>query len=112
MMFRALCVVVVLALGLGGCVVYEPVTVSQPANFDRTWNAALGATQDAGIQVNSADPATGLIRGSKDGINVTVSVVRQADRSVRVQFDAPGSAKSDPGIGNRFSQAYDRRMGR
>lgn len=112
-MFRILCVI--LALGLGGCVVYEPVPASYPSvpsNFDRAWNAALGAVQDAGVQVTSSDPATGLIRGTKDGIDVTVSVARQADRSVRVQFDSRGATERDPGLGNRFSQAYDRRMGR
>ena len=109
-----------LALGLGstllaGCVVYEPVpayTVSTPANFDRAWNAALGGVQDAGVQVASAEPATGLIRGTREGIDVTVVVARQADGSVRVQFDAKGPTERDPGLANRFSQAYDRRMGR
>jgi hypothetical protein len=31
---------------------------------------------------------------------------------VRVQFDAKGATQRDPGLSNRFSQAYDRRMGR
>ena len=48
----------------------------------------------------------------KDGIDATVSVVRQADRSVRVQFDTRGAIERDPGLSNRFSQAYERRMGR
>jgi hypothetical protein len=38
--------------------------------------------------------------------------VRQADASVRVQFDAKGPTEQDPGLADRFSQAYDRRMGR
>ena len=97
---------------LTGCVAYQPVTVPGPANFDRAWNAALGGAQDAGVQVASADPGTGLIRGTKDGIDVTVVVARQADGSVRVQFDAKGPTQRDPGLSNRFSQAYDRRMGR
>ncbi|RPJ47887.1 MAG: hypothetical protein EHM16_04385 [Betaproteobacteria bacterium] len=111
-MFRIFCLM--LALGLGGCVVYEPVPAypSVPSNFDRAWNAALGAVQDAGVQVTSSDPATGLIRGNTNGIEVTVAVVRQADRSVRVQFDARGATGRDPDLGSRFSQAYDRRMGR
>jgi hypothetical protein len=99
---------------LSGCVVYEPVPGYYPggSNFDRAWNAALGGAQDAGVQVTSADPASGLIRGTKDGINVVVSVVRQADGSVRVQFDSKGSTQQDPGLADRFSRAYDRRMGR
>lgn len=113
-MMKKPCLALVLALGLSGCVYYEPVPAypSTVSNFDRAWSAALGAVQDAGIQVTSSDPASGLIRGSKDGIDATVSVVRQADRSVRVQFDARGATERDPGLGNRFSQAYDRRMGR
>ena len=114
---RALRVILVLLFGsvlLAGCVVYQPVPAypDAPSNFDRAWNAALGGAQDAGVQVSSADPATGLIRGAKDGIDVTVVVARQADGSVRVQFDAKGQTQRDPGLSNRFSQAYERRMGR
>jgi hypothetical protein len=112
-MLRRLCLIFALGLSLGGCVYYEPVPAyATPSNYDRAWSAALGAVQDAGIQVTSSDPATGLIRGSKDGIDATVSVVRQADRSVRVQFDTRGATERDPGLSNRFSQAYERRMGR
>jgi hypothetical protein len=114
-MLRALRIILVCVLGgvaLAGCVVYEPVPVAAPSNFDRAWNAALGGAQDAGVQVTSAEPSTGLIRGTKDGIDVTVVVARQADGSVRVQFDAKGPTQRDPGLSNRFSQAYDRRMGR
>jgi hypothetical protein len=82
------------------------------STFDRAWNAALGGVQDAGVQLTSSDRAIGLIRGTKDGIDVTVSVVRQADGSVRVQFESKGPTERDPGLANRFSQAYDRRMGR
>jgi hypothetical protein len=117
-MVRALCRAFVLSLGsaaLTGCVVYEPVpvyAVSAPSKFDRAWNAALGGVQDAGVQVTSAEPATGLIRGARDGIDVSVVVARQADGSVRVQFDAKGPTERDPDLANRFSQAYERRMGR
>jgi len=76
------------------------------------WNAALGGVQDAGVQVTSAEPSSGLIRGNKDGIEVVVAVARQADGSVRVQFDSKGPTQQDPGLADRFSRAYDRRMGR
>ena len=65
-----------------------------------------------GIQVTSADPSTGVIRGTKDGIDVSTIVARQADGSVRVQFDTTGPTQKDPGLSNRISQAYERRMGR
>jgi hypothetical protein len=97
---------------LSSCVVYEPYPPAAPSNFDRAWNAALAGVQDAGVQVSSADPSTGMIRGTEDGIDVTVVVARQADGSVRVQFDAKGATQRDPGLSQRFSQAYDRRMGR
>lgn len=108
-MFRAIYLIV--ALVLGGCVYYEPVPAPGPSNYDRAWNASYNAARDIGVQITSSDPATGIIRGSKDGIDVSISVVRQADRSVRVQFDAPESSRRDPSLGSRFSQAYDRRMG-
>ncbi|HEY2865128.1 MAG TPA: hypothetical protein VGK37_16015 [Casimicrobiaceae bacterium] len=100
---------------LTSCVYYGPhpgyYTYSSPSTFDRAWNAALGALQDAGIAVASADPATGIARGSRNGVEVTVSVTRQADGTTRVQFDA-NSSEREPGIAERFSQAYERRMGR
>jgi hypothetical protein len=100
------------AAALGGCVVYEPVPYyGSPSTYDRAWNAALGAVHEVGVQVTAADSGSGMIRGTKDGNDVTVSVLRQADGSTRVQFDAKGSER-DPGLGNRFSQAYERRMGR
>lgn len=116
-MSRAHGAILALILGsvtLAGCVVYEPVPGYYPggSNFDRAWGAALGGVQDAGVQVTSAEPSSGLIRGSKDGISVTVIVARQADGSVRVQFDSKGATQNDPGLGDRFSRAYDRRMGR
>src|SRR5689334_24273738 len=98
---------------LGGCVVYEPYPgYYVTSNFDRAWNAALGGAQDVGVQVASTERENGLIRGAKDDIRVIISVVRQADGSVRVQFDAKGPTQNDPGLADRFSQAYDRRMGR
>jgi len=120
---RVFCLVTAMASALlAGCATEEPPPPPPPSpvpyyvvpqsNFDRAWNAALGGAQDAGVQMTTVDRATGLMRGTKDGIDVTVSVVRQADGSVRVQFDSKGPTEKDPGLANRFSQAYDRRMGR
>ena len=107
---------VVFALLLGsalpfGCVVYEPVPTYYPSppTYDRAWSAALGALQDTGVGVTSADRETGVIRGAKAGANVTVTVVRQADGRTRVHFDASGG---DPGLTEQISQAYERYMGR
>jgi hypothetical protein len=99
------------AVCLNGCVVYEPVPAypAGPSNFDRAWQAAMGGAQDAGVQITSAEPSTGVIRGTKDGSDVSVVVARQANGSVRVQFD---SNSKDAGLADRFSRAYERRMGR
>ncbi|HET9405277.1 MAG TPA: hypothetical protein VFO57_11915 [Burkholderiales bacterium] len=111
---RRWCFVMSAAVLLGGCVVYEPVPgyYVERSNFDRAWNASLGGVQDAGVRVISAEREAGLIRGARNGIDVVVTVARQPDGSVRVKFDAAGPVENDPGLGERFSQAYERRMGR
>lgn len=93
------------------CVVYEPGYYNSPSTYDRAWSAALGALQDSGVTVTSADASTGVIRGSKEGIDISVSVVRQADGRTKVQFDSRNS-QLDPTLAGRFSEAYERRMGR
>src|SRR5207253_1561877 len=48
-----------------GCVVapypypYPTTTVSSPPSFDRSWDAALGAAADVGVQITNADRASG-----------------------------------------------------
>lgn len=115
---RVTAVTLLLAL-LAGCAEPEPAPEPPPPKpvyitpvYDRAWAAALGGAQDAGVQIQSSDRATGLIRGTKDGIDVTIIVARQADGSVRVQFSSKGPKESDPGLPERFSKAYDKRMGR
>ncbi|MDQ8021831.1 MAG: hypothetical protein REI94_08335 [Moraxellaceae bacterium] len=95
------------SLSLAACVVYEPVPVSAPSQYDRVWSAALGAMQDAGVSVSSADPASGRIRGSRNGVPAAVDVLRQADGSVQVRFDS-----KDAQLAELFKQTYARRMGR
>ena len=108
---RWMATAIVSAAFAAGCVVYEPVPAQYSA-YDRAWNAALGALDDAGVQVNSADAASGIIRGRRGSVDVSVSVLRQADGRTRVQFDAKGDSSSDPGLARRFDNAYERRMGR
>ena len=48
---------------VGGCVVYEPVYVpssSYGSSYDRVWDSALGAAEDAGVKITSADRTTGI----------------------------------------------------
>jgi hypothetical protein len=97
---------------LAGCTYYTAPPAPAPSVYDRAWSAALGGAQDVGVQVTSADPASGLIRGTKDGVGVTVLVARQADGGARVQLDTAGPTPRDPDLPSRFVQAYNRRMGR
>jgi hypothetical protein len=102
------------ALPLAACVVYQPVGVPStvPANFDRSWNAALGAAQDVGINVTTADRNAGRIYGRRNAADVTIGVNPQADGSLRVQFDTKALGPQDQGLDAQFTQAYNRRMGR
>jgi hypothetical protein len=89
-----------------------PATVSTPPNSDRSWDAALGAAADAGVQVTSADRAAGRITGIKGGANVTIELRQQADNTLRVSFNAPDAKETNPTLGERMAAAYNRRMGR
>ncbi len=102
---------------VAGCVVYgpvppppppEPVYSYRPATFERSWNAALDAMEDAGVRIVSADRDSGIIRGVRDSADATVTVRTQADGRVRVGFTARG----DERLADRVYQAYERRMGR
>ena len=98
---------------LAGCTTYEtPPPPPPPSPFDRAWNAALGAAQDEGVRVTSADRVTGVIRGYRDQQEVTINLQTQADGNVRVELGARGPKGSDPGLAGRISRAYDKRMGR
>jgi|FrelakmetLWP11LW_1041352.scaffolds.fasta_scaffold02768_2 hypothetical protein len=99
---------------LGGCVVYEPVPAgySQPASFDRSWNAAVGAMREQGVTITQEDRGAGIVRGTRGGINVTGSVRPQADGSVRVQFDTTGATGADPTLIDRITRSYQAFMGR
>ena len=101
-------------LSLAGCVVYDPAayTTMQPASFDRSWNAALIAAQDVGIAVSNADRTSGRIYGRHAGADVFIAVLPQADGSLRVQFDAKNLGPQDQNLDQRFTEAYNRRMGR
>jgi hypothetical protein len=102
------------ALLIGGCVAYPygyPVAAG-PSTFDRSWDAALGAAADAGVQVTSADRPSGRITGSKADVAVTIGVMTQADGSVKVSFEAPTSTETNPSLNDRWLSNYHRRMGR
>ncbi len=101
-------------LPLTGCVVYEPAayTTTRPASFDRSWNAALDAAQDVGIAIAEADRSSGRIYGRRAGADIFIAVLPQADGSLHVQFDAKNLGPQDQNLNERFTAAYNRRMGR
>ena len=113
---RLLLVGLALALGSAGCVVYDtppPGYAAVPGtSFDRSWAAAVGALRDQGVTVTEENRDAGVVRGRRGSINVVGNVQRQADGSVRVQFDTTGATATDPQLIDRVSQAYERRMGR
>ena len=87
-------------------------TVVSPPSFDRSWDAALGAATDVGVDINRADRAAGRITGTKAGAVVTIDLRPQADNTLQVIFTAPDSKESNPTLNDRWLAAYNRRMGR
>ena len=110
---RSLLATLALTVAAAGCVVYEPVAYpGAPASFDRSWNAALGAAQDVGLAVTSADRTSGRIQGRRNTTEITITVSPQPDGGVVVRFDATGPGPQEQGLNERLVDAYNRRMGR
>jgi hypothetical protein len=99
-------------IALAGCVVYEPVAVPQADPFETSFNAAMGAIQDAGLTLASADRATGVIRGTRGTSEGVVRLTTRADGRVEVAITARDPDNRDPGLSQRLQGAYHRRMGR
>ena len=102
---------------LSACVYHTPApgtytTTSSVSKFDRSWSAAIGALGDQNVRITSQERVAGVIQGVRNGINVTGTIRQQADGSVRVQFDTSGATSQDPGLIDRITQSYNRRMGR
>ena len=116
-MIRTLCGIFVV-LALSGCVVYDPYypygypPPGGPSAYDRSWNAAVGAIRDQGVNITREDRSTGTIEGQRGGLSVNARVVTQADGRVRVEFNTGGNLSEDPGLSDRVSRSYDARMGR
>ena len=109
-------VVVFAVFLLGSCVVYEPVPlISQPTpqqRFDRSWAAASGAMSDQGLTITSQDRAAGVIQGDRGGITITATLETLPDGRIKVAFASKGGDSADPGLIQRVSDSYERRMGR
>ncbi len=121
----ALIIFAVLSVLGTGCTYYEtapgqyvaaPYVVAPPpappSRFDRSWSAAVGAFEDQGVRITTEDRSAGVLRGTRDAIDVSAYVRTQADGSVRVEFNTAGATSRDPDLINRVTRSYDRRMGR
>lgn len=106
---RRIALASLLAIGLAGCVVYEAVPVDP---MDRPWQAAMGAIQDAGLSLVTADRATGTIRGTRGSVEGIIEVRMRNDGRVGVGISARDPEGRDPGLVQRLTEAYNNRMGR
>jgi hypothetical protein len=109
----ALLFLVVLIMG-SGCYYYGPppaYTVASPphASYDKIWDSAMRAAQDVGIRITSSDRNAGTAFGQRDGVGVTIQVVKQADGTTRVEVTSKGGPST---VTDDFNRAYNRNMGR
>jgi hypothetical protein len=109
-----LLIILCLLLTVVGCYYYGPPPYYPPATtYDQVWESALRAAEDSGIRVTFTDRNGGIIRGAtRANTNVDILVMRQADGRMRVEFNRKGPKDQDPGLQDRFFQAYERYMGR
>jgi hypothetical protein len=102
---RRIAALILLTLGLAGCAVYEPVPVDP---MQAPWEAAIGAIGDAGLTLVTADRSSGTIRGTRGAAEGTILVRMRNDGRVGVEINSAG----EPGLTQRLTDAYNRRMGR
>ena len=100
-----------LASGLSGCYV-APYGYAIPASFDQSWEAAGAALVDNGFSITQRDRANGTQVGQRGNTEIVAIVRSQPDGSVRVEFSARSSSAVEPGVVDRVSASYQRRMGR
>ncbi len=106
-----------MSVQLGGCYYYAgPPPVVGPApstsSYDTTWNSALRAAEDVGVQISSVDQGAGAIYGRRGPVDVKVLVTRQSDGRTRVELSMKGENQETQNLSNDFFAAYDRYMGR
>jgi hypothetical protein len=103
---------------LPGCYT-EPAPAPVPAprsmteRFEASWQAARGAAADLEVRITQEDRPTGTLRGNQGTSNVVITVVTQADGSIRVGFSVTGGGTAqDTNLKDHLTRAYQRRMGR
>jgi hypothetical protein len=99
-----------------GCYYYPPppyaVTAPAHSNYDRIWDSAMMAAQDAGISITSSNRSTGTAYGHREGVTVTIQVAPQSDGTTRVELSAKGDKAATSEVNDRFYRAYNYYMGR
>jgi hypothetical protein len=98
-----------IGLGLAGCATYEAVPVDP---MRAPWQSAIGAIGDAGLQLVTADQATGTVRGTRGSVEGIIAVRMRGDGRVGVEISSRDPDKQDPTLVQRLTDAYNRRMGR
>ncbi|OGP62732.1 MAG: hypothetical protein A2170_17215 [Deltaproteobacteria bacterium RBG_13_53_10] len=102
---------------MSGCYYYGPPPVGYPpeppyASYEYSWDSAIRAAQDVGIQITSSNRNTGTIFGQRDRVGVTIQVTQHADDRTRVELTVQGGRGPSSGVADDFYRAYDRYMGR
>ena len=99
----------VATLLLAACMSYP---APSPGHFDRAWDAALGATADAGVQVTSAQrgEGRGRISGTQAGAIVNIELRPLMDGRIEVVIEVPDAPATQPALNERWLAAYRQRM--
>jgi hypothetical protein len=101
-------------IGLVGCGTPaggKPETATS-VNYDRAFDAALGAMTGQKLAISMQDRKEGLIVGGRGDDAITATVRPQSDGTARVTFDASGPYGGDSQLLQRVVADYHRRMGR
>jgi len=64
------------------------------------------------MRITAENRAAGVAQGTLNGIDVTANLQTQARWHVQVQFNTAGNTARDPGLIDRITAVYNRRMGR
>ena len=92
---------------------YPTEAVSVPVNtYEQSWSAAVNGAQDAGVRITNADRASGVIRGVKPPMDVTITVLGMAEGRTQVSINVKGAPQEEGALTRQITDAYNRRMGR
>ena len=93
------------------CTYYQTAPAST-SKFDQSWSAAIGALSDQGVHISTQNRGAGVIQGTRNGVMITINLIRQGNGGVRVEFDTSGTTQNDRTVIERVASSYNSRMGR